>query len=287
MPISPLVPPIDPTAYHHQDHLERSFECPNSMDVLKDVQPGYAITVKGNLVVHGSIRGSELVVTRDLFVVGGIFGEAGRKIVVHGKVQAGHISNAHIECDKSVEVMDSVINSVIRARDSVTAGENIMGGEVLSMASIAAGRIGSDKGVETRVGAGIDFKLKIMFDEMNAEIAEITEKAEKIKLGILALENKDKTHYGGITYQDKQLIKSSRASLDKLEKQLEGLNSRKRKFELKLEKVIGSFVEVRDKIFPGSTLSIQNRFVAAQKEYPAGRYTIKNDKIFRLQENKA
>jgi uncharacterized protein (DUF342 family) len=186
-----------------------------------------------------------------------------------------------------VMVSDSVINSNIKAREPVTVGESIIGGEVLSTASVKAGRIGSDKGVETRVGAGLDFKLKIMFDEMNAEIAEITQKTEKIRLGVMALENKEKTHYGGITYQDKVLIKSSKASLEKLERQLDGLNGRKKKFERKLATVIDSFVEVRETIFPDTTLSIQNRFVAAHKEYPAGRYTIKNDKIFRLQESKA
>jgi len=285
--LAPILPPADPAAETHHDHFDRDYEGPNSLDILKDVRPGHVITVKGNLVVHGSVRGSDLVVTRDLFVVGGIFGEAGRKIVVHGKICAGHISDANIECDGSVTVSDSIITSTLRARESVIAGESIIGGEVLSTASIVARRIGSDKGVETRVGAGIDFKLKIMFDEMNTEVAEITQKTEKIRLGIMSLESKEQTHYGGISYQDKMLIKNSRASLEKLEKQLDGLNSRKRTLEKKIEKLMGSFVEAREMIYPGCTLSIQNRFVSAHKEYPAGRYTIKNDKIFRLQETRA
>ncbi len=264
------------------DSVKSNWTCEGNLTVRNNILPNLLLYVKGNLIVQGIVNGSEIVVEKDAWFEGGILANDKCKIIVHGQLKTRRIENATIECDNSIEVYDSIIDSFIRSKKAITVGKNICGGQVLAEHSIKSSSLGSPDKKETKIESGANFRLKIMQEEMNKEFAEISEKAEKIRSAVAQLENKERTHYSGLGFQEKKLLKSSNESMEILEKQLDGLSLRKSKFEKKLEKTLNAFVEVTDRIFPGTHLSIQNRFVLAQKEYPAGKYTIRDGKITRL-----
>jgi uncharacterized protein (DUF342 family) len=276
------MPETRPKEFTIDGSLEKSWTCEGSLTVRRDILPKLKIHVMGNLVVQGVVQGSEIVVEKDAWLEGGILGQNQGRITVHGHLKTRQIVDAYVECDKSVEVYDSIINASVRAKEAIKVGNNICGGEVLAEHSILAKSVGCTDKKVTKVESGANFRLKIMQEEMSRELLEITEKADKIRAAVNQLENKEKTHYAGLSFQEKKLLKSSKDSMTIFEKQLEGLNLRKQKFERKLEKTLAAFIEVQDKIFPGTQICIQNRFVVAQKEYPAGRYTIREGKICRL-----
>jgi uncharacterized protein (DUF342 family) len=121
-----------------------------------------------------------------------------------------------------------------------------------------------------------------MNDEMEKEISEISEKAEKIRVAVKNLQMKEKTHYSGLSHSDKKLLKSTVESLDVFEKQILGLKVRQQKLVKKLEQATSAYIEVTDKIYTGTRLAIQHRYVVAPREYPAGKFTIREDRICRV-----
>jgi uncharacterized protein len=262
--------------------LERNWTFDGTLIVRQNILPQLKIHVRGNLIVQGSVYGSDIVVEKDAWFEGGLNAHQEGRVIVGGQLKTRGIENAYVECKKSIEVYDSIRDSVVRSKQGVTVGNAIFGGEVQAEHCIIAKTIGGPEKKITKVESGVNFRLKIMQEEMTGEVAEITEKAEMIRTAVAQLENKEKTHYSGLSFQEKKLLKSSKDSLEILEKQLQGLYGRKLKFERKLEKTLTAYIEVGEKIFPGTHLCIQNRFVVAQKEYPAGRYTIREEKICRL-----
>ena len=268
------------------EHVEGSLKCsvqsPGTLKIEKDILPELDIQVKGDLIVGGSIGDSTLLVFGDVRCAGKILGGPKGRIIVHGELSASDIQNASIECGKSVQIRSSVLDSIVKCKQTIYVGLSIVGGEVLATHGICAGTIGNDSQKETRVGTGFDFKLKILLDEMNLEIAAVTAKVAQIRASVDNLENRHKNTYSGLPYYQKKLLESSAASLERLEKQVGGLSERRIKLESKIEKITGSFIEVKERIFPNTFFSIQNRYLLTKKEYPAGRYTIRNDKIIKL-----
>lgn len=265
-----------------QGSLEKNLICEGNLTVTQDIAPKLSIHVKGNLVVQGVVNGSQIVVEKDAWFENGVNSHDRGRIVIHGHLRTRSLQNAELECEKSVEVFDSVLDSCIRAKKTITVGNLICGGTVSAEHSLKAKIIGCTEKKETKVESGANFKLKIMQEEMSAEVGAIREKADKIESAIRQLEQKEKSHYSGLSFQEKKLLKSSTESLEILKGQLDGLNLRKEKFEKKLQKTLDAYIEVYDKIHPGTHLVIQNRFVIAQKEYPAGKYTIREGKIIRV-----
>lgn len=268
-----------------EGNLAKDMECAGNLVIKKDIPAGFNLRVNGNLTVLGAIYGSEISVGGNLKADGGIcFGESKGKLVVRGNIDTNAIEKSVIECGKTLRVKGSILRSAVQGKESVFVGKSIEGGEVSAIYGVTAESIGyegqSEKG--TQIETGMNFRLKVMLEEMNKELADINGKGEKIRQAVAALENKSKTHYSGIGFQEKKLLRTSQESLDILEKQIQGLNNRKGKLEEKLKKISDSFIEVKARILPGTCLCIQHRFVVAQKEYPAGRYTIRNDKICRL-----
>lgn len=277
----PIIPAPEAVSVVTGD-LSENLEVPSSLKVGRNVLPGLKFSVQGDLTVDGDIGDSEIVVSGNLKCGGRVLGGGKNRIVVHGHLFARRLERACIECGKAVTVEEDILGCSLKAKDTVVAGRAIAGGEVLSTHGICAGHIGTGEGLETRVGTGVDFKLKIMLEEMDREIEEVNSKLVRIRDSLRVLEERDLKTHGGLPFFQKKTLESSKSSLDILEKQVKGLYERRGKTQKKIEKITGSFIEVKEKIHPNTTFSIQNRYILTKKEYPAGRYTIKDDKIARL-----
>ncbi|MBL8028986.1 MAG: hypothetical protein JNL74_21365 [Fibrobacteres bacterium] len=88
--------------------------------------------------------------------------------------------------------------------------------------------------------------------------------------------------YTGLPHAEKKLLKSTKESLDVFEKQVLGLKARQQKLLKKIEQTTNAYIEIGERIVPGSRISIQHRYVVASKEYPSGKYTIREDRICRI-----
>lgn len=264
--------------------LDRNLECDGALLVKRDLMPGFTVRAGGSITVAGVIRGSDVVAGKDVRCEGGIRFESKGRVLAKGSIRTTVVSRAVLDAGKSVSVAGAIEDSTVKAKETVVAGGIITGGNVAAMFGVTARALGSDGQAPgaTKIEAGMNFRLKVMLEEMEKEVGEFNDKAVKIRSAVQALETKEKTHYGGIPFHERQLLKTSKSSLAILEKQLSGLQSRKQKLEHKLNQTLNSYVEVKERILPGTRVTIQHRFVEAQKEYPAGRYTVRNDKICRV-----
>lgn len=188
-------------------NLNRSIEAVRDLVVQGDLLHGHKIFCRSSLTVYGTIRGSEIVCYGDLIAENGIDCDKLNQIVVKGKVKARYINSANIECDKNLTVGADIINSKIRCRQSIVVDGVIVGGEVSAAGTVTAvsiGRMGQEQDF-TKVEAGTNFRLKVMQEEMDKEVAEISAKADKIRAAVNALEQKEKTHYTGLSFTEKKL----------------------------------------------------------------------------------
>jgi uncharacterized protein (DUF342 family) len=264
--------------------LNKNIESSGSVFVKGNIQAGLKVLCHGSLTVNGMVLASDLVCHGDLSAEQGIFSSHQVQIIVKGHVKTLSVSNALLDVEKNITVKADVVNSNIRCRNLVTIGGAIEGGDVAAALAVSTGRIGKVGQVPdaTKVEAGTNFRLKVMQDEMEKEIAEISDKADKIRNAVNALEIKEKAHYTGLAHAEKKLLKTTKESLDIFEKQILGLKIRQQKLNKKLEQTAGAYIEVSDKIIAGSRIAIQHRYVVAPKDYPAGKFTIREDRICRI-----
>lgn len=264
--------------------LGTALECQEPLHIKGAILSGVKLLSHAALTVDGPIQDAEVVCHGDLLAHGGIDMNGLGRIVAKSNLTTRFIKGAQVEIEKDLHVALDITDSTVRSRNTVTVGGAIAGGEVGAASALTANLLGrpGQKMDETKVEAGMNFRLKIMREEMDREVAEVTSKAEKIRAAVKTLETKEKSCYTGLPIAERKLLKSTKESLDILEKQLLGLRIRQQKLAKKLEPTTSAYIEVRDKILPGTRISIQHRFVVAPKEYPAGKFTICDDKICRL-----
>ncbi|OGJ89455.1 MAG: hypothetical protein A2487_17525 [Candidatus Raymondbacteria bacterium RifOxyC12_full_50_8] len=262
--------------------LMGNFSADRPLVVRQHILPGSMIRALSDVSVYGNISGANLIAGGNLSVEGSVAGDNTTRIKANGAIVAASLQNIIVEAGRSITVSGSIVGSQTKAKQHIDVGCAIIGGETFAAHAIKAQTIGDEAGTETKVGAGTDFKLKLVLDEMLAEISEVMGNVDGIRKGIADLEKRDRECYSGLPYKDKKIMKTSKESLAVLERQLEGLIDRKKKLEAKVQTTLQSYIDVGEKVFPNTWISIQNRYVITKKELPLGKYTIKNDKIVKL-----
>ncbi|MDR1127189.1 MAG: FapA family protein [Treponema sp.] len=231
-----------------------------TVEVTGNVEDGFSVKAAGNIIVNGTVGGTELEAEGDIIVRQGIAGKSKGSVKAGKSIWARFIENATIEAGNMVIVSDGIINSQVDAyKRIVCQGKRarIVGGQLRASEEINAHIIGSSGGgTETICEAGIDPKIKKAIEKLAAEKAGKEKELETVTTELQGLIN----------------IKSQRKSLpEEKEFMLTEFMDQKNRLNEELQRIT---TEITEQQQAQDKLKTRGRISAANAIYPGTKVQI-------------
>lgn len=221
-----------------------------------DVKTGFEIECVGSLEVNGVIEASNIIVGRDLVVKGGIQGNAKSSIKVGGSTICRFIENASVNSEGDI-ITDFVVHSNISCgANLIVKGKKglLVGGEIRVKNEITAQVVGSYMGTKTLIEIGIDPSEKMKLDMYKDEIHEYEKKLRELQPTI---ETGKQLLQRGIMDNLKKI--SFVKILEEYNKTIQNISiveTEIQKIEKQLSEVKYGVLNVKDKVYPGTKVTI-------------------------------
>jgi uncharacterized protein (DUF342 family) len=241
-----------------------------SIQIKGDVMANMKVKVTGNIVIGGTVEGSELEAGGDIQIGRGIIAHA--KVKAEGAVSAKFVENSEISAGTVISVDDMVLQSDLQALNQVVVGikaqkrGRIVGGTTRSMMLVRAPQIGADDASGlTTVQVGVNPILEAKLQEVLAEIAKMEAEQENLKKAVQHLKaNGDKNN----------LLPRAQAGLQQALQAWAKMLKEKNKLEEQLAMFQDARIEVTQVAEGSVALIFGKRSRRIQKPYDAGAFTL-------------
>ncbi len=156
---------------------------PGNVEVSGDVEPGFVIEAEGNVIIGGLVETAEVRATGDIVVRGGILNHS--RVMAGTNLEARFIQDSYVECDGSLTVADSVMQSVVaNCRKFKLTGQSkpkgIVGGTLNSLGNVTTYGLGSELGVKTVVNVGTNSEYLMQLRRLEAQVVQLRSHLEKL-----------------------------------------------------------------------------------------------------------
>jgi len=169
-----------------------------SVNIKGAVLPGFYVKARGDIIVGKNVDDAGLEATGNITVGMGIAGKGSTKIRATGNLKAKYILNANIEVEGSIDVEDSIINSMVFANDKITVSSphgKILGGEVIARHIIKVNFVGTQSETPTIVTVGRNLTVE-------RELQEIRKQMSQYKIATDGIMAKIKASFGTTLFED-------------------------------------------------------------------------------------
>ena len=138
------------------DYETGNIESMNAITILGSIQPGFRVTVAGDLKITGSVMSASATCDGNMVVRGGITGK-NSSLQVKGDADINFIEQGLLKCGGIVVIRKQSYYSDILAGSDVRFHDSsiVMGGRVIAEGSITLGNVGSANSTPSLIAAGI------------------------------------------------------------------------------------------------------------------------------------
>lgn len=195
-----------------------------TVNVLGNVNTGYAIKAEGDIIVNGVVEGADLVAGGNIVLKRGMQGMSRGSLHADGNITAKFIENSSIQCGGTL-MCDAILHSDAECSGEISVlGKKglINGGHIRSYSNISATQIGSMMGTSTVVEIMSDVEQAKRLNEMEAKIEEAREGIAKMDHVLISIKNSLKSGKQ-ITPQQAKYLKVAAVSKPKLQRELESM----------------------------------------------------------------
>jgi uncharacterized protein (DUF342 family) len=150
--------------------------------IAGDVKPGFRVEASGDITIHGTVEGAEIICGGNLIVDSGITGSMERGVIVKGTVKALYLSEVQLDAEGDVMVENEIIHSQINTTGALLMPHgHLIGGEICAAGGILVGETGCERCTPTHLIAGKDPHLVAALVELRTEVRQHEANLEKIK----------------------------------------------------------------------------------------------------------
>lgn len=138
-----------------------------------NIESGVTVRCRKDLVVKGSLIGSNVFCDGDLVVEKGIVGSDDTTIEVRGNLAARNVENANLRVWGAAVIADSFVTSRLLCGDALdmTSGRgHFVSGHAAARGGISVRTVGIRLGTKARLSVGRDMLAKERMDQLTAEI---------------------------------------------------------------------------------------------------------------------
>ncbi len=227
--------------------------------VKGNVNTGYSVKAKGDIIVEGVVEGAFLSAGGNIVLKRGISGMDKGSIKAGGNIISKFIESATIDAGGYVTA-DSIMHSNVTAKGDVTADGKkgfISGGVIRSGTLISARTIGSTMGATTVLECGIDPAIVEEYHKLDDEQGANAREMENILVSLQALVKRLKL--GEKLPPDKLLqLKHSNERREEINKRNEEIEARMKDLKNLIDSYVGGAVRAQGVIHSGCKIIISN-----------------------------
>jgi uncharacterized protein (DUF342 family) len=243
------------------------------IQVLGNVTEGFTVEADGNIVIEGTVEGSDVVSHEgSVTIKSGVFGHSKGRVSAKTSVHLSSAQDIRIECAEGlVEVEKSLRNSHVLAMHlkADKPGCSVIGGEVLAYGSVTIADLGGE-GCQTHIRildqAAEEAKLRVKeVDHLRAQIAPKLEPLEKKLRNMKALVARYGTSMSEKARADLKAVADGYSALKKAEKDLDEEKLRLAAVMTAMPKHVGKFT-VTEKIVWGGILEMYGHLKELESE---------------------
>lgn len=251
-----------------------------TIQIRGDVLSGFKARAAADINVGGIVEAAELTAQNDIIVRGGVQGGGRAVLEADGHVHALFLNEARVFAKKSVQTRGSIIRCEIIAHDGISAyGREgaIFGGRLIASKSIDAAVAGSEIGLATHLEVGTDPSLYPKLFVLQDQLAKNSERIEQLNKKIeyfLNLQKRSVSFEAGYA----EFLKSKEA-VGKLEENAVSIRKKIEAMELELGLVEGSYICIREKVYPAVSIKIGQEQLLIREARPGARFVLKDGKI--------
>ena len=228
-----------------------------SVQINGNVGSNFTVKAKGNIVVNGVVEGAFIEAGGDIIIARGMNGMSKGKLQAGGNIVAKFLENASAIAKGYVST-ESILHSTVMAGTEVNVtGKRgfITGGRVCATNSITVKTLGSSMGAMTTVEVGADPSVKVRFQELQKNIAEIQKVLKTISPVVTAFEQKQEL--GAQLPEDKvQYIMSLKKLRDLKTEEMDKSLKEMEELQDIIEDKQQAQVVVTGEVFPGTKIVI-------------------------------
>lgn len=243
-----------------------NIESEGSVIVGGNVQAGYAIKAKGNVIVNGVVEGAVIEAGGDIILARGMNGMGKGILRAGGSVISKFFENSTIYSGTFVEA-DSILHSTVVAQTEVNVDGRkgfIAGGNVRATRSISCKTLGSAMGADTYVEVGVDPNQKLEHQQLRKEMLEIQKTLKTIQPVLIGLTKKVKS---GVKLTVEQ-VKYLQTLMEKNVQLTERLDECEQQFDFLEEQMQGvdsACIKVREDVYSGTKINIRDASLVLKK----------------------
>lgn len=155
------------------DYQTGNVESMNCITVRGSVQPGFRVSVGGDLVVLGSVMSANIICLGNLIVKGGITGK-NSLLDVKGDADINFIEQGALKCGGIAVIRKQSYYSDISSGTDIRCHQasKIMGGKLIAEGNITIGDVGSENCTPSFIAAGVIAERLVHFNSLKASVVE-------------------------------------------------------------------------------------------------------------------
>ncbi len=239
-----------------------------------NVNTGYVVTAKGDIVVEGVVEGAVLTAGGHIILKRGIQGMEHRGVLkATGNIISRFIESATVEAGGYVSA-DAIMHSKVIAKGDVTVDGKkgyITGGMIRSGTVISARTIGSSMGTTTNLEVGIEPAIIEEYRTLTKEQDDLQEELEIVMQKLMTFAKRIKL--GEKLSPDKMLqFKVTSDNREVMKKRDEEITERLKVLKEKIDSYVGGCVRVKGTIYSGTKITISNSVYYVKKDASYARY---------------
>ncbi len=255
------------------DYATGNIDFEGSLTVRGDVKSGFFVSTGASLVVHGVVEDAVIRSGGDINMHMGCVGTGKGRVESAGSIFVRFAERQNLKADHDVVAGDYLLNSIVKAGDSVKAVDNsgiILGGDIIAANSVSAKVLGNPQGVETRITVGYSEEVLARFQEIDDKKRQAAENLKKVDKGFQILK-RIKIVRRELPADKKDLLLKLVDVSKKIHALIKHADEQRAQLMEELSLKEDMFISVLDSAHPGVTLYLRDRgYRVDQKE---GRVT--------------
>ena len=250
-----------------------NIEYEGSVQVNGNVQSGFSVTAKGNVIVNGVVEGAQVKAGGNIIIARGMNGMAKGSLEAGGNIISKFLENASAKAEGYISTESILHSTVISGSEIEVTGKRgfITGGRVCAANKISVKTLGSEMGAATLIEVGGNFGAAEEYQRLQKELEEIQRVIKSTRM--IIADFTEKRLMGARFSDEKMNYFSSVAKLCEVKKAEEAAKSaRIQQLDEKLKDRPKPCVEVKGQVFPGTKVVIGELSKVVQGNYKFCRF---------------
>jgi len=252
-----------------------------SVIINGSVKSGFRVNAEENIEVHGSIEGADVKAKANIIVKGGITGSMKGRVTAGQNIYARFIENAHVEAGSNVFVKEAIIQSRVKAGNSIKVSDNkalIVGGIIQAGEEVESKVMGSQMATQTIVEVGVNPYIKDEYQKLIKKQLEKEKGFQSISYNIQVY-NKKGIHNENLDDKKKELIIKLLDYYQILRKELQEIAQKKELLEKQLTRYQTAQVKVINVVYPGVRIVMKDLIYLVNDPVKNTRFLIEDGEI--------